>query len=145
MRSSRRRMAMLVLAGLIACSAWAGPLYQKAQQQKKPPAQQKGQPQQGQTAQPQPPPPPPPEPEPMFGGTVTLKTSRQTSQAASAGFNGLDPNGAVLKTSMDSTPGSKDSSAALRLSVYALPSAELQKFIEEGHLNAAVGAKPAAR
>src|SRR5947209_8231776 len=44
-------------------------------------------------------------PQPLFGGSLNLKSSRQSKDTATLGFNGLDPNGQVQKAALNSPAG----------------------------------------
>src|SRR5437588_12174896 len=106
------RAGAVLLAGVLAGSVYGVTLPQQQQdssgQQNQDNKKKKGNSQdapanqnsQASTAPPNTPPannPPPPgdKPTPLFGGTIGLKSSRQTKDSATLGFNGVDPNGQV--------------------------------------------------
>lgn len=74
-------------------------------------------------------------PAPLFGGNVNLKSSRQTKDSASLGFNGVDPNGQVAKSFLTASPTSADAAKAQSVATYKADPAELAKFIQDGNLN----------
>ncbi|HMI53843.1 MAG TPA: hypothetical protein VK525_20175 [Candidatus Saccharimonadales bacterium] len=74
-------------------------------------------------------------PAPLFGGTVNLKSSRQTKDSASLGFNGVDPNGQVAKSFLTASPTGADAAKAQTVAGYKVDPAELNKFIQDGSLN----------
>lgn len=74
-------------------------------------------------------------PSPLFGGTVGLKSSRQTKDSASLGFNGVDPNGQVAKSFLTASATGADVAKAQAVGTYKVDSAELKKFIQDGDLN----------
>jgi hypothetical protein len=90
---------------------------QQQQQQQKPPEQQKQS-----------------EPAPLFGGALNLKSSRQTKDTATLGFNGLGPNGEVDKKVMAEAAAPADESKAQQLMAYKVDPAEVDAFAQEGHL-----------
>ena len=91
------------------------------------------------------PPPPPPKPKPLFGGSLSLKSSRQSKDATTLGFNGLDPNGQVQKSVLDANPTPADTSAAQQLAAYQINPAQLDSFIKSGNLNESAPPKEAAK
>jgi hypothetical protein len=74
-------------------------------------------------------------PAPLFGGNVNLKSSRQTKDSASLGFNGVDPNGQVAKSFLTASPTGADAAKAQTVAAYKVDLAELNKFIQDGNLN----------
>lgn len=91
------------------------------------------------------PPPPPPKPKPLFGGSLSLKSSRQSKDATTLGFNGLDPNGQVQKAVLDANPTPQDTSAAQQLAASQVNPAQLDSFIKSGNLNESAPPKEAAK
>jgi hypothetical protein len=89
--------------------------------------------------------PPPPKPKPLFGGSLTLKSSRQSKDATTLGFNGLTPNGDVSKAALDATPTPDDTTAAQQIAAYQINPAQLDSFIQAGGLNATAAPKEAAK
>lgn len=76
-------------------------------------------------------------PKDLFGGKKAgLKSSRQSSDEQTAGFNGLDPEGKVEKAALDANPTGADTSDAQSLVAYAPNKEELNKFVNDGHLKA---------
>jgi|KBSMisStaDraftv2_1062788.scaffolds.fasta_scaffold59492_2 hypothetical protein len=80
-------------------------------------------------------------PAPLFGGSLNIKTSRQTKDTATLGFNGVDDNGQVQKTFLAATATGDDTLKVQKLASYAVSAAELDEFIEQGRLNPAAAAK----
>lgn len=78
-------------------------------------------------------------PRPLFGGQVNLKSSRQSKDTATLGFNGLDPNGQVQKGFLAAAPTSADVAKAQQLTRTGVNPTELTAFIQEGGLNATGG------
>lgn len=74
-------------------------------------------------------------PAPLFGGTVGLKSSRQTKDTATMGFNGVDPNGQVAQSFLTATATGTDNAKAQMVSTYKSDPAELAQFIQDGNLN----------
>ena len=74
-------------------------------------------------------------PAPLFGGTVGLKSSRQTKDSASLGFNGVDPNGQVAKSFLTASATGADVAKAQTVGTYKVDATELNKFIQDGNLN----------
>jgi cytoskeletal protein RodZ len=81
------------------------------------------------------------QPVPLFGGTLAVKSSRQTKDSATLGFNGVDDNGQVQKSFLAATAGGSDTSAVQRMSRGSINTAELNEFIQQGGLNANAPAK----
>jgi len=156
------RAGAVLLAGVLAGSGYAIaftlPQQQQAQQdnssqQNKDNKKKKGDPQtgnannapQGQnanqtTAPPNNPPPnsnPPSgdKPTPLFGGTIGLKSSRQTKDSATLGFNGVDPNGQVQKAMLSAAATSTDAMKAQQLAQITVNPADLAQFLQDGGLN----------
>jgi hypothetical protein len=80
-------------------------------------------------------------PAPLFGGSLNIKSSRQTKDTATLGFNGVDDNGQVQKNFLASTATGDDTAKVQRLTTYAVSSAELEEFIQQGGLNPAAAPK----
>jgi hypothetical protein len=78
-------------------------------------------------------------PKPLFGGQVNLKSSRQSKDTATLGFNGLDPNGQVQKGFLAAAPTAADVAKAQQLTRTSVNQAELTAFMQEGGLNAPGG------
>jgi len=84
-------------------------------------------------------------PAPLFGGKMSLKSSRQSSDQATLGFNGIEPDGSVSKDVMARQVSAEDLKKAKQLSTYAVDSGELDYFLEEGKLNKQAPAKKGSR
>lgn len=74
-------------------------------------------------------------PAPLFQGTIGLKSSRQTKDSASLGFNGVGPNGQVQQSFLQSSPSGSDKQKAAFVATLTSDSAELMRFLKEGNLN----------
>ena len=74
-------------------------------------------------------------PAPLFGGSLNVKSSRQTKDTATLGFNGVDDNGQVQKSFLSATPSGTDSSAVQKMTSVVVNPAELDDFIQQGGLN----------
>jgi hypothetical protein len=74
-------------------------------------------------------------PTPLFGGTIGLKSSRQTKDSATLGFNGVDPNGQVQKSFLSASTTALDASRAQQLAQMNVAPADLAQFIQDGGLN----------
>ena len=83
-------------------------------------------------------------PQPLFGGSLNLKSSRQSKDTATLGFNGLDPNGQVQKAALDSPAGAGDTLKAEQVAQYSVAQSEMSTFIEEGKLNPQAAPKQAS-
>ncbi len=80
-------------------------------------------------------------PKPLFGGQMNLKSSRQSKDTATLGFNGLDPNGQVQKGFLAAAPTSADIAKAQQLTRTGVNQTDLTAFLQEGGLNAPGGQK----
>lgn len=74
-------------------------------------------------------------PTPLFGGTIGLKSSRQTKDSATLGFNGVDPNGQVQKSFLSASTTATDSLRAQQLALVVVTPADLAQFLQDGGLN----------
>ncbi len=74
-------------------------------------------------------------PTPLFGGTIGLKSSRQTKDSATLGFNGVDPNGQVQKSFLSASTTAVDASRAQQVAQITVAPADLVQFIQDGGLN----------
>jgi hypothetical protein len=83
-------------------------------------------------------------PQPLFGGSLNLKSSRQSKDTATLGFNGLDPNGQVQKAALNSPAGAGDTVKAEQVAQYSVAQAEMSTFIEDGKLNPQAAPKQAS-
>lgn len=84
-------------------------------------------------------------PAPLFGGSLNLKSSRQTKDSATMGFNGVDPNGQVQKSFLSATASTTDRSKALQIAGYKVDPQELAQFIQDAELNPAAAVPPAPK
>ena len=85
---------------------------------------------------------PPPggdKPTPLFGGTIGLKSSRQTKDSATLGFNGVDPNGQVQKAMLSAAVSPTDAMKAQQLAQTTVTPADLVQFLRDGGLNLSAG------
>jgi hypothetical protein len=80
-------------------------------------------------------------PAPLFGGSLNVKSSRQTKDSATLGFNGVDDNGQVQKSFLAATATGTDTSAVQKLAKTSVNNAELDEFIQQGGLNTSWPAK----
>lgn len=74
-------------------------------------------------------------PTPLFGGTIGLKSSRQTKDSATLGFNGVDPNGQVQKAVLNGAATPADALKAQQILQISVMPAELVQFLQDGGLN----------
>ena len=74
-------------------------------------------------------------PTPLFGGTIGLKSSRQTKDSATLGFNGVDPNGQVQKSFLSASTTGFDTARAQQVAQIKVAPADLVQFIQDGGLN----------
>ena len=74
-------------------------------------------------------------PTPLFGGTIGLKSSRQTKDSATLGFNGVDPNGQVQKAMLTAAATPVDAMKAQQVAQIAVTPADLAQFLQDGGLN----------
>jgi hypothetical protein len=74
-------------------------------------------------------------PTPLFGGTIGLKSSRQTKDSATLGFNGVDPNGQVQKAMLSGAATPTDSIKAQQLAQLTVTPGDLVQFLQDGGLN----------
>ncbi len=74
-------------------------------------------------------------PTPLFGGTIGLKSSRQTKDSATLGFNGVDPNGQVQKSFLTASATGADAARAQQVAQLKVDPSELLQFLRDGGLN----------
>ena len=74
-------------------------------------------------------------PTPLFGGSIGLKSSRQTKDSATLGFNGVDPNGQVQKAMLSASVSPADAMKAQQLAQTTVAPADLAQFLQDGGLN----------
>ena len=75
------------------------------------------------------------EPAPLFEGKGGLKSSRQTKDSASLGFNGVGPNGEIEQKVLEASPTGTDLQKASEMGNRRVAPDALQLFIVEGQLN----------
>ena len=75
-------------------------------------------------------------PTPLFGGTIGLKSSYQTKDSATLGFNGVDPNGQVQKNVLTGSTTAFDTARAQQVAQIKVAPADLVQFIQDGALTA---------
>lgn len=135
------RLARLASAAwlLLACGGWA--LQNSSQQPKNNPSQSQGsqnpqQQQQGnqsnqtQSNQDQ----ASTAPAPLFEGKSTLKSSRQGKETATAGFNGIGPDGSVQSSVLNANPSPADAEHVAKMASTMTDPAELAAFAKDGNL-----------
>ena len=84
-------------------------------------------------------------PAPLFGGSLNLKSSRQTKDSATMGFNGVDPNGQVQKNFLSAAANNTDRSKAQQVASYKVDPQDLAQFIQDAELNPTAAAPPAQK
>jgi len=133
MSRSAIRSAAILFAVILASAAWgAAPLPLSLQKEQKPESgkekekKEKEKPPGSKPGEEQ--------PAPLFGGKVTLKSSRRTKDQATLGFNGIDPNGQVQKKFLASAVGGSDLEKAHALAASRVDPKELEAFAKEGNL-----------
>ena len=72
---------------------------------------------------------------PFGTGKINLLHSSQKSDAASAGFNGVDKLGKVEEKKLKEPPTTDDFEKAQQVSFIGVKASSLKKFIQEGKLN----------
>jgi hypothetical protein len=70
----------------------------------------------------------------IFGGRVTLVSSRQESDTAGHGFKGVDEDGSVQKAVLASQPGGGDYQQVAQMRESRASADELAAFLQEGGL-----------
>src|SRR5580765_990549 len=80
-------------------------------------------------------------PAPLFGGSLNVKSSRQSKDSATLGFNGVDDNGQVQKSFLSANASGADVSAVQKMASTTVNSADLDEFIQQGGLNTNAPAK----
>lgn len=121
----------LLIAVLWASSLWALPQTGQNQQQPPPPPnsgqnqQQQGNQQQNAGAA----------PAPLFQGQSTLKSSRQGKETATAGFNGIGPDGSLQSALLKANPTPADAAHIAAMASTVTDPAAVAAFDKEGNLN----------
>lgn len=87
------------------------------------------------------------QPAPLFGGSLSIKKSNQSTDAAALGFNGVDPNGQVQQAFLNAEPTPQSVAKAQAMAGYRPTDVELTVFemtggLTQGTLPATAGANP---
>jgi hypothetical protein len=87
------------------------------------------------------------QPAPLFGGSMNIKKSNQSTDSAALGFNGVDPNGQVQQAFMNAQPTPQSLAKAQAMATYRPAAADLTAFEQAGGLTqsatpATAGATP---
>jgi hypothetical protein len=83
-------------------------------------------------------------PAPLFGGSLNIKSSRQTKDSATLGFNGVDDNGKVQQAFLTAAPSGADAAAVSRMEAAPVADSDVTDFIAQGGLNSIAPPKKAA-
>jgi hypothetical protein len=81
------------------------------------------------------------QPAPLFGGSMNIKKSSQSTDSAALGFNGVDPNGQVQQAFLNAQPTPQSQAKAQAMATYRPAAADLTAFEQAGGLTP--GAPPA--
>jgi hypothetical protein len=73
-------------------------------------------------------------PAPLFGGSLGIKTSHQSTDSTALGFNGVDPNGQVQQAFLNATPSDTAVQKAQAMAYYSPSAADLASFERSGGL-----------
>jgi len=73
-------------------------------------------------------------PAPLFGGSLGIKTSHQSTDSTALGFNGVDPNGQVQQAFLNASPSDSALQKAQAMASYAPSAADLASFEHSGGL-----------
>jgi len=115
---------------LILCllTLFASVLVASAQQQVKPtPQDDKNKKQQDSTSISQ-------DPKPLFGGKIPARSSQNTKESASLGFNGIDPSGKVSKKMLAASPKPADVEKVRNMDAARPTPAQVAVFTKQGGL-----------
>lgn len=74
------------------------------------------------------------QPAPLFGGSMNIKKSNQSTDSAALGFNGVDPNGQVQQAFMNAQPTPQSLAKAQAMATYRTAAADLTAFEQAGGL-----------
>jgi hypothetical protein len=74
------------------------------------------------------------QPAPLFGGQIGTKSSQNTKESATLGFNGVDPSGKVEKKMIGANPSAKDVEAVNNMDSAHPSRTELSAFVKQGGL-----------
>lgn len=134
----RLERCLLLIAVLWVPALWALPQAAQSKQQQPPPPPS-GQNQQQQTN-------PPAQtqanaPAPLFEGKSTLKSSRQGKETATAGFNGIGPDGSLQSAMLNANPTPADAAHVAAMASTVTDPAAVATFDKEGNLNPPKGSQ----
>jgi hypothetical protein len=135
----RLERCFLLIAVLCAYGLWALPQSGQSHQQPSPPPTNNGQNQQQQANQPA-------QnqgaaPAPLFQGQSTLKSSRQGKETATAGFNGIGPDGSLQSAMLNANPTPADAAHVAAMASTVTDPAAVAAFDKEGNLNPPKGSQ----
>jgi hypothetical protein len=74
------------------------------------------------------------QPAPLFGGSMSIRKSTQSTDAAALGFNGVDPNGQVQQAFLNAQPTPQSLAKAQAMAGYRPSAADLAAFEQQGGL-----------
>ncbi len=80
-------------------------------------------------------------PAPLFEGKSTLKSSRQGKETATAGFNGVGPDGSLQTAVLNANPTPADAQHVAAMASTVTDPAEVAAFAKDGKLNAPKGSQ----
>src|SRR5690349_19139158 len=115
------RAATLALALILGASCWSFPYFQSSSnnnQQKQSDKDKKKQPDKDKNKKTE-----NKDNEPIFGGNITLKSSRKTSDSTTMGFSGLTPNGEVEASKLKEPITADDLNKAAQVSSISVKTA----------------------
>jgi hypothetical protein len=131
-------VAVALSAGLMAAAASAGAPQAKTKKTKQPAKQEQPKDQADEPADQQKPADQQPQDQPskpLFTGKVKLTSSRQGKGTATAGFNGVGPDGKVKEALLNANPSADARAKAAQLTLLEADASEVQAFAKEGKLN----------
>jgi len=79
-------------------------------------------------------PPPDQQPKPLFGGKIPARSSQNTKESATLGFNGIDPSGKVDKKVLAANPKAADAEKVRNMDANRPAPADVMAFAKEGGL-----------
>ena len=74
------------------------------------------------------------QPAPLFGGSLSIKKSSQSTDSSALGFNGVDPNGQVQQAFLSASPSSDAVQKAQSMANYRPTLVDLAAFQKDGGL-----------
>lgn len=74
------------------------------------------------------------QPAPLFGGSMSIKKSNQSTDSAALGFNGVDPNGQVQQAYLNAQPTPQSLAKAQAMAGYRPTTVDLLTFEQTGGL-----------